>query len=522
MNEILGDPITDDNLPSAGGSVDVSNINNPAGTLQPVNTEAWKSIYVAYQSQNVNVFLDDCYTGDGGFRGNVDDDGAYSYVLPKATENFYKTRVKNAEYKNLFAPYIHAKSDPIFAGGVLDIVLSGKDYLDDDVYLDFSYDATGTGKSLNEIRQELAILSDIHNVAFEVMDRVDDGLGGKKTISYTKSAKDVDAYTFDPRNKKLTTITFWETNEITPEGKMYFIKYLWEAGTLKVLRSKPTQYGTLRGDAEFDGTVHEEFSTGIDMLNVNPVFSTTGEMGDYKPNMPKSYSVARLCAEFYNLASLLNYLILKQGHGLLVFQGEMRGLRDMLSNVVEIPANETGGRSYQMPEILTIDPDIVRVQIENLIELHKWIVTSMGNNGVTVTQGAESGVSKAYDYVGTANEAQRAVKTQKRADKWRYNMFNLFEGRVNPPEYITEYPKDFFPKADIDVTEYMDHVATLAEMGLKENTSAVLKVAIQKILTDKPSSELGELMEEIDAYTEKLLANMDDSENGVIVDAEPK
>jgi len=499
--EILGDEVAGAAPPATEEGLVLLDNSGKQSTVQDVNTETWIGVYKNFSSYNINIAIEDTYTGGGGFLGNVDQKNAYSYIVPKLTENFYLTRVALNQYINFYAPHIDAKVDPVIAAGVRDYVMSGDTIIEEDPWLDFAEDATGTDISLNQIRDVAAKEAWRHDVTYLVMDKVDDDDGGRRTICYKKSAVDVDEYERNPRNMRLESITFWEQSIRTDDNQIIYVKYKWIAGYLIELRSKPQHPNSDREKAEYEQ--HSETPTGIDKLNIYPMFAEPGNIGDYKPTMPGSFKVARVCCMLYNLQNWLNYLLFKQGHGLYVFQGEIDGLRDALSNIVNIPP-DTEERKFKMPQILAPEADLIEAHRSNINDIIAIMTSVMGTDGVNVvtkSNTAESGASKAFDFIGTNEVLQKTVRMLKRADVWIKEMYNLFEGRTLDYDYMTEYPDEFFPDTGLNALEMIDIAEEIENRGMETVAKEMFRNIIATVLKDLPPEKLSEVLKDVESYS---------------------
>ena len=465
----------------------------PPSTVQNVETEVWKGIYVDFAEQDPHIACWDAYTGEGGFLGNVDEKGAYSYIIAKITENFWKTRVKLTILFNLCAPYINAKVKPVFALGVEDSVTISGDLADNDPWLEHVDDATGTGTSLNAIREDSSIKANVLDVCYIVMDKVDG-----KVIEYVKSTLDVDGYETDARTKKLTSVTFWEPSVIE-DDKEVFIKHEWrvENGNNELVVWKGRADNRFKSGYKFKP--EPPVKTGLHVMNVYAQFAETSATGIYKPRRPQSYAIARICASLYNSFSLLNYLMFKQGHGLYVFQGDIDGLRDPMSNVASIPANEPNGRSYSMPVILTPDASMPVAHLNIIKEYIGFAMAMMSNNGVAIEKStAESGLAKAFDMIADVSEYNRTIEMNKRTDKWRKGIFNLFMGRSDEKyEYLTDYPKEFTQSSSADPADLMEIASGYVEKGMTKAAEHLYKTVINMTTKDLTQEERNDVKEDI-------------------------
>jgi hypothetical protein len=505
-----------------GDELEVKNPSTPApnSQMQNVNTESWKDIYVNFAEQDAHIAVNDAYYGTGGFLANVGCHGAICYLTPKITENFYKTRAKTTIFFNQHAPYIDVKVKPVFALGVEDLVKKGDTYLDDDKWLDLVEDASGTGKSLNEIREESDIEAFNHDNSFLVADKAEDENGENRTIFYVKSALDVDEYTIDSNTKRLTSVTFWEPSIKDENDKVIYVKHKWwvDNGSGKL-----TIYHGKQDGRTSTGYKFEEFETrdtGIDILNAYSKRAEKMPIGCYKSERPKSYAIASIVCGLYNLISGLNYLLFKQGHGLYVFQGKINGLRDALSNIVEIPANEPNGKSYSMPTILTPDPDMPRVHLEIIKEYISFMVGIMGNNGVVIDQKktAESGISKAFDMIGTVAQYKACIEMDKRADKWMKRIFNKYEAREEGLyTYETNYPTEFTPTGSVDAADLVELAEAFETRGMGAVSAEFFKEVVKLVFKDTSSEDMRGILDIIGDYEQAVkkdsVGNSDDDDS---------
>ena len=77
-------------------------------------------------------------------------------------------------YVNLFAPYVDAKVDPVFAAGVSEHSLfSGEYNSEDEVFYKYSNNASGTGISRNQMRVDSSKKAHANGVSFIVLDKID-------------------------------------------------------------------------------------------------------------------------------------------------------------------------------------------------------------------------------------------------------------------------------------------------------------------------------------------------------------
>lgn len=527
--EILGTPPPEDaGLPTTSGT-EIVNINNEPierttrNTLTPQPITGWKN----FGDQDVHIAVDDCYTGFGGFRGNFNDPGFYTYVVPRRAEKFFLDRVAGSTYPNFYAPYIDAKVDPTFSMGVEDKVKKNDEYVDNDKWLDYAEDATGTGKSLNEMRKGTSLEAWNHGVSFLVMDKAfRPDMGVNFPYRYTRSVLDLDAYGVENRTMRLDWISFWEVPEIvrdaskTPTGETRFVKRVHGVkegrGYVEVFKSEPVTLTTSTDKEKLKYESTDFWYTGIAELNVYPMFSQPEEIGCYKPYKPKSYDVARLCFMIYDKLNLMSYVMFKQGHGLIAVQGNLTGAQDFLSSFIVLPPS-TSEQKYVMPTILSPDADLPRVHLEIIQKLIEWLIAMMGTNGINmVEKKAESGISKGFDYIATNQTNLQNIEMNKAADKWEKARFNDFEGRPQDVyEYETRYPTDFFPEAAMETINLVEISEFFKANGAETTAKEIMKQLASSTLPETTPETLTEINKEI-----MDLVFKEESDSNVVIDGE--
>jgi hypothetical protein len=509
MSDILGSPPPEDaGLPTNSGTVIVDLNNNPISrternTIEPQSIAGWKN----FADQDIHIAVDDCFTGLGGFRGNFSHSGFYSYLVPRRAENFYGDRMAISTFFNLYAPHIRAKVDPTFSMGVQDKVKTNDEYAKKDKWLDYAEDCTGTGKSLNEMRKAASISAWNHGVSFVIVDKAyRPSMNTNFPFRYTRSVLDLDAYGVHDRTMMLDWISFWEVPEIVrdaskkPTGQIRYVKRVHGVeegrGYVEMFKSKPVSGGSNKDDLEYSSEV--KWFTGISRINVYAMFSQPEESGCYKPVLPLSYNVARICYMIYNCINLMSYVLFKQGHGLIAVQGNLTGAKDFLSSFITLPP-DTEKQTYKMPTILSPDADLPRVHVEIIQKLIEWLIAIMGTNGVSmVEKKAESGVSKGFDYIATNQTNLENIEMNKRCDRWEYSIFDEFEGRTQGDyEYETLYPTDFYPEAGVEVIDLIEIANFFKGNGAEITSREIMKQLANSALPEITPETLVNINSEI-------------------------
>jgi len=138
-------------------------------------------------------------------------------------------------------------------------------------------------------------------------------------------------------------------------------------------------------------------------------------------------------------------------------------------------------------------------------ELHEL----MSDSGVqvSVSNSAQSGSSKQYDYKATADALRRTVQLLKEMDKWVFMMFKKFNNKGY--DYERLYPDNFFPKEEVAIDDAISMAEKLIEIQKPLSAQLVLLTTI----TEKFAGKLGDdNMEEIAKEFETVFREKDTSD----------
>jgi hypothetical protein len=438
---------------------------------------------VDYRTVAKHPFLDMWFNGTGGFSGltkGVDEDDNYnkSFVHVKPTERFYENRVAQGQYINEAKPYISSLIDPIFSANV--------EYnTDNEGFLSFIKNANRNGTSLNDVKRAAGKSAALHDDSFLIVDSAPET--ERVFLSY-KGASDVVYIKCDNSTGELEAIAFVEPkNEDTGAAR----RLMYVAGFVLLQQQKGDEWEILK-----------ESETGIDKLNVSPMFYTPTPEGEYISKNPEQYGIACLAANLYNADVRVNWVETVQGHGTLVITGvrDMKGVPDATSNGLVLYSTEgqTPDAKFIHLEANVLDSIMASTKDKRAI-LHFL----MGTKGVDLVQkqSGESGIAKAYEYLATNDTLLNGVKMFQTADEWIIEMFKLFTSDVTGFDVEVSYPSDFYPTTALTVDELIEAGKFTVQFGLEENTKQVFRNLASLISRGQSYERKKELIEEIDKNT---------------------
>ncbi len=430
-------------------------------------------------------FLEMWYHGTGGFLGLTDgqdeNGNPYkSFVLEKPTENFYKNRVAQGQYVNEAKPYISSLIDPIFSARV--------SYdCDNEGFNEFVKRANRNGTSLNEIKKSAGRSSATHDTSYLIMDSAPDT---DRVFLSWKSADKVCSYEKSASTGELVDISFITDCNPTTKAKR---RYRYEVGRV------------LLEEYQINDTwaIIESSPTGVNKLNVYPMFYTPTPEGEYVSTLPEQYGVACLAGNLYNADVRVNWIEVQQGHGTLVVSGvqDIKGMPDSTTNGLVLYQQGDG----QKPDakFIHLEANLLDSNISSLEKKRATLHWLMGSKGVDVqqtnTSSAESGVAKAYDYIATNDNLMLGVEMFRSADEWILEMYKLFTSDISGFECEVSYASDFFPKTALTIDELLLVAEYSASKGLEEMSKQTARNIVTLLANGESYERKQQLMDEVES-----------------------
>ena len=453
------------------------------------NVEAWRDTFRDYRAISPYHFLDDAYSGTGGFSGRTADDGRrfYSFLTPNPTERFYLTRVRTSVYTNHLKKIVNARINPVFGQKqvVTTVTDSSGRAIKNHPYEEFLNNVNGAGTGKNELIRVALALGYLHGASFIVMDKFADAV---QPFVYVMRADDVEEYTTD-RAGGLSSIAFKDGEEGEGEKEVEYI--------VRYTNAQITREKRLKGADSW--TVTDTKPNSIGAIPVLPVFGQIRiDSRDYLP-FPEMFAVGQICHWIYDKESNLDWLIQKQAHDIIVINGTVEGIGRPTDNALIIPASD---QKLWQPFALSPDAEKARVHQERIDKKLQDLSDLVSQNGIVAQQTsvqASSGVSKAYSFIAT-NDALKATATlAKNIEAWLEKFYKLFTGSADSWTIATDYPSDFQPRPTATLQDALDSAAAFQKAGLLLNWRESMKAVVYVQNATANATELQPQIDEIEA-----------------------
>lgn len=480
----------------------------PRGVVNQPERQSQDDLYVNYRDMNPYTFLYECQTGAGGFSGNVRSKAnkvvntvvgyfkdVYTYITANPTENFFQTRVKRSVYINYFKKYIKAKYKDLFALKEINttVVIEGK-VQEKHNYLKFAENVTGGGMGLIEYTKNALNCSWRDATTFLLMDKKESEsmpYAHKKNAIEVACDENGPLITTDAKGK-MTSITFNEPSRVVDED-IILVRSYWGIDLFKKLESRD------KGDTWT--VVEEEANTltykGEPYLPVEPLISQERESSDDYLPFPDSYAIAEIVLAIYDRGSVLDYLIDKQGHSMLVINGSTDGISNGRDNILAVDTMEN--KAFQ-PFFVSPDAKLPEVHANRIEKLVEEMLDMMDDGGVSAsakTATQESGVSKIFTFSAkstTSKESLRLAMQVKRFLEVSYKVYMNEETAVWESE--VSYPTEFTPQSETTFQELEAAADFFSQKQLPLNESSVIRKYIEKLSPNKSQSEIEDLLDE--------------------------
>jgi len=267
---------------------------------------------IDYHKENIYTFLDECFSGSGGFFG----DSRKSYIIHSRSETKKKwaERVQRAYFKNLMNPFIVAQYQPVFTEqppSTLVLDSRGDPYEIDTQYSEWIKNVDGAGINKNQFNANACQSSYLKGVCFAVMDKSDDM---DEPIVYIQGAETVDKELLVvDRYGRLQQIAFVVVDSINSDGDTVYRRTIWTNDSVTV------QYTTDGAGKDRKWVTDSEQPLQIDSMPIHPVFSDQRtNPHDYLPYPSSSYKIASINTSLYNVTSERIWHIVQQALARLV------------------------------------------------------------------------------------------------------------------------------------------------------------------------------------------------------------
>jgi hypothetical protein len=459
----------------------------------------------------------ECQAASGGFSGMTEDNSnnltwttntnkeVKSYIIPNRTENFYMTRVKRSVYINYFAKYIKAKYKEVFAQKEVDTYVENAagSVEDNHPYSLWAADVTGGGTGKEDFTKTVLNASWRDAVSFAVIDN--DIENGGIPYVYMKNAVEVsydqklgDLYETDAKGN-LISIYFDYPCEMRGEQKIYKRRY-WGIDEFYELESD-NENAELSGWRIIEDTrvVNALTYKGRPFLPVKAIISQErANNHDYLPK-PESYSIAEIVLAIYDRGSVLDYLIDKQGHSILVINGRTNGVGNGRDNAIVV--SEAENKLFQ-PFFMSPDARLPEVHAGRIEKLTEEMLDMMDDGGVTASAKSvsqESGVSKSFSFSAKATTSKESLRLAMEVCEFLETGWKVYNNQGDASwKSVTTYPTEFIPQTEISFVDIDDAAEYFRSRGLRENEIEVTKLYIRKLFPNAKKELIESLVAEAD------------------------
>ncbi len=451
-------------------------------TQQSTNTS------VHWATVDPHLLIEEAYHGNGGFLGLAEGRGydnvkAKTYIQAKPTENWFGNRVAGSVYNNIFKPYCKELIKPIYSAGVHYTT-------DNEALQDWLSSANGNGTSYDNLKKRIGYSSVAHQCAYAIMDRNTET--GRISFSW-KRVNDV--YQDDEdmgygvsSDNSLEWIGFL----VGCDNDGVLTRHKHEVGKVVVQTKKP--------DINAKWEDKEEYLTGIDMLNVYPMFYEDTKAGEYVPEWPENINIVFLLASLYNHDCKVDYVVVQQAHGTMVIStnGKINGVPDGQSSALVLPMTSDGHKGEA--KFISLPSGTLTELIDSADKKLDKVKNLMGDKGVELkqTSQAESGISKAFEFMGRNSELLHGVDMFRGLDAWVFEIWQKLDGSNVSTDVEVEYASDFYPDTDLTIDELQIADTMLAQANAIEARKEVHKKLMVKVLKGASHERITEIMDEID------------------------
>ena len=464
------------------------NTESTFNTTQKSGYQESTSIYSDFRSENLYQFLNDAYTGLGGFSGKTfsnHGERVYSYIHAKRTENSYLSRVKRSVYRNMHRPFIDAQYKPVFVDDPNTSVYVGgsKEPFENHPYELWCDNVDGAGLTKNQFMGNSEKASYTDAVTYLVMDKRE---GETEPYVYIQRAQSVDEdMLIVDRYGRLEQIAF-----VVHEAKDKYRRTTWTNKNVTIEYSKDKK----------EWKVESVTPLAVSKMPVYPMFSVDREdPRDYLPFPAESYAVAVYCVGIYNQSCQRIWHSVMQSVGMLfMVDVQVDQINEAYTNAVEASSH---GDKTPLMQYVSADTGIAANLKEDELDMVAGLVDLMAESGVVLTQSQfdvpESGAARLYRFRGQNAKLKQSRRMAVNADKWLQEMYKEYQG---DGEWVavTDYPSEFTIKDPVGLAELRELFYMFKDSGYTENVKAVLREVVKQVIGD-PATR-GMLFEEIASF----------------------
>lgn len=431
-------------------------------------------------------FLDDAYTGGGGFL-----DGRYLLRYPRESDAKISYRQELSYYSNFVKPVVDSLTNPIFRKMIArDWSREKSQFLSP-----FMHDVDRLGSTMNRFMKNAARYARLYGSVFIMVDNSREVAGD--TLSALGNRNFPYVYFVKP-----SQVIEYTSDEY---GRLTYIKYRTHETRTKILGGSNLnvdeniwEWWRDRWRVQYhDGRIEEQ-ANQLGFIPMVTLYGVDADTGDFMPLSPMM-SIARTNLAIYNICSELRELLRNQAFSILCFPITQDISIEKLQEGINLGSDNmlcydgTAGKAPFFISPSAEQANLLQAEINRLIE---DIYRQANLTGVASVQQRTSGVARQWDFEQTNQALADMAENCEIAEREIVKCFCAYMGEGdNALEYKVIYPRDF---GIVDVSGELDKVAQALSLNIGTEFDKQVKIkAAEAYLSNIPDREYDEVVEQI-------------------------
>jgi hypothetical protein len=463
---------------------------------------------------NKYQFMEEAYKGTSGF-----ENGMYLVGYHMEYEDSLTERKILSEYPNYVKPIVNSSFDPIFEEEPVR-KLNDKQ-ISDPMLEGFITNTDNAGASMTEFMNGMILYSSLQFVTFAVVEN----FPADEMHETAKENEENRIYPYVYR-KNITSVAVEDGQYMAKFDKFGNLESIVfndepvkeESGMKPRYRYWSKEYTVLMKDDDSGEKV--EIPETLVELNLNdipviPMYTVKREDRRTLNELSKFHSLARKCFALFNLISDLSALFRKQGYSLLYIQGMPAGaFVGGTNNFINLGPSATIEPGFASP-----DSNIPKAIMESIKGKVEEIYQLAGEAGIEVTNKAQSGVAKEWDFQARNTILMNNKMNIESIEKKIVEVFADYTKKTKEyTGYDVNYFSDFTPQNDKALVDTI----TIAINDIQVNpiaASEMRKLTTSEILKGNVSEEVLKASDALDdEIAKKEVEELNNPDNDIDTD----
>lgn len=432
-------------------------------------------------SLNKYALMNMCYYGNGHITTG-------EFLIPFSRESDYYSRRKLAIYKNYIKPAIRAMVEPVFNETAERVITdeSGST-IETSMFSKFLENVDASGMDMQSYSHSVLNICRRHGVVFTIMDNfpMDQQPATKADAErlrimpyiYTKQAWEVEDVKTDAFGNLKYIVFTDEPQEVNGKEEARWRR--WDTTKSEIL--KKDKQGKF-----------ESVSTSYHNLGVVPIVVLYADIPENKTDVlvdPPLYNSALINLQIYNQSAEIRDQERAQAFSIFYAQGLPEG--DNVfgpKNFINLGADVTMPPGYASPDF-----GIIAGLVANQEQLRKDLLATLEQVGVVGVEGEQSGISKAFDFIGQEEVLKRTAALASYLETKIADLFMLYTGESFT--YTVIYQDDFAPQG---LDKELDRFDKVFKMPITSLFSNRLQEKLARLVfADDDKEIVNEIIEDI-------------------------